>query len=124
MHTPTLEQVIRYCAVTWNITPIFFDPGAARMAGLPGTIIPGPLKLALLADNLLDWAGPDAVLESIRVAHRRPDVPGRPLLFGGTVSAIESENTLRRLRCEVWIQNEAGERSAAGAAAITMRAGE
>ena len=118
--TPTLEQVVRYMAVTWNITPIFFDAEAARAAGLPGTLIPGPLKLALLAEAVLAWAGPGALLESIRAAHRRPDTPGRPLLFGGSVMRARQIDGGRRLECEVWIQNAAGERSAVGAATVRL----
>lgn len=121
--TPTLEQVIRYCAVTWNFTPIFFDPAAARAAGLPGTIIPGPLKLALLADTVLAWAGDDALLESIRVAHRRPDVPGVPLLIGGSVARVDATGAGRRLHCEIWMQNDRGERSAVGAAVVRIAKG-
>lgn len=118
--TPTLEQVIRYCAATWNFTPIFFDPEAARAGGLPGTIIPGPLKLSLLADSVLAWAGSGALLGSIRVAHRRPDIPGEPLQIGGSVSQVEESESGRRLQCEIWIQNSRGERSAIGAALIRL----
>jgi acyl dehydratase len=118
--TPTLEQVIRYIAVTWNITTIFFDPEAAKAAGLPGTIIPGPLKLGLLAEAVLDWAGPGALLESIRAAFRRPDTPNRLLLLGGSVTGAEDTESGRRLQCEVWIQNTDGERSVVGAATVRL----
>jgi acyl dehydratase len=121
--TPTLEQVIRYIAVTWNITAIFFDPEAAKAAGLPGTLIPGPLKLGLLAEMVLDWAGPGALLESIRAAFRRPDTPGRPLLLGGSVTGAEDTESGRRLHCEVWAQNADGERSVVGAATVLLPGG-
>ena len=120
--TPSLEQVIRYIAVTWNLTTIFFDPEAARAAGLPGTIIPGPLKLGLLAETVLDWAGPGALLESLRAAFRRPDTPGRPLRLGGSVMSAEETGSGRRLQCEVWIQNADGERSVVGAASVLIPA--
>ena len=118
--TPTLEQVIRYMAVTWNITTIFFDAEAAHAAGLPGTLVPGPLKLGILAQAVLDWAGESALLESIRLAYRRPDVPGRPLLIGGSVTDIEETDADRRLTCDVWIQNAGGERSAMGVARFRL----
>jgi len=118
--TPTLEQVIRYIAVTWNITTIFFDPGAARAAGLPGTIVPGPLKLGLLAELVLDWAGPGALLESIRAAFRRPDTPGRALQLGGSVMQAEDDAEGRRLQCDLWCVNPDGERSVVGAATVRL----
>jgi acyl dehydratase len=118
--TPTLEQVRRYCDITGNRTPIFVDEAEARAAGLPGTIIPGPLKLSLLADAVLAWAGEGALLETLRASYRRPDVPGAPLLIGGMVSQVDESETARRLHCELWFQNEAGERSVAGAAVVRL----
>ncbi len=118
--TPTVAQVTDYCAITGNHTPIFTDPVAARAAGLPGTIIPGPLKLSLLADALLAWAGPDALLESLRASYRRPDLPGVPLLIGGVVTGVERSDATLKLHCEVWFQNQDGERSVVGAAVIRL----
>ncbi|MGD9890004.1 MAG: MaoC family dehydratase N-terminal domain-containing protein [Dehalococcoidia bacterium] len=118
--TPTLEQVRRYCDITGNRTPIFLDAEAARAAGLPGTIIPGPLKLSLLADAVLAWAGAGALLESLRASYRRPDVPGVPLLIGGTVTRVDGTESGRRLHCELWFHNQSGERSVAGAAIVRL----
>lgn len=118
--TPTLEQVRLYCDITGNRTPIFHDAAAARAAGLPGTIIPGPLKLSLLADALLAWAGESALLETLRASYRRPDVPGMPLLIGGVVSQVDESEPARRLHCEVWFQNQAGERSVVGASVVRL----
>ncbi len=114
---PTLAQVVRYCGLTWNFTPIFFDPEEARRAGLPGTIVPGPLKLALLTRYLAWLGGPDAIVRSVRAAHRRPDLTGTPITLRGTVSRIAEEDGARVVECEVWIENAAGERSAIGSAA-------
>jgi len=118
--TPTLEQVIRYIAIAWNFVPIFYDAKAARAAGLPGTLIPGPLKLSLLAESVLGWAGNGAWLESIRATFRRPDTPGRALLLGGAVIQAENLGAGRRLTCEVWMQNADGERSAAGVGVVHL----
>jgi hypothetical protein len=99
---------------------VFFDPVAARTAGLPGTIVPGPLKLALLSEWVREWAGPDGFLESIRIAHRRPDQPDRALALQGSVSRITETETGRRLECEVWLKQVSGERSAVGAAVVRL----
>jgi acyl dehydratase len=121
--TPTLGQVVRYCGASWNFVPFFYDIDAARAAGLPGTLIPGPLKLALLTEMVLAWAGPDAVLESVRAAYRRPDIPGRPLLLGGVVTEVSDDGRRRRLACELWIENSFGARSVVGAATVRFGAG-
>jgi acyl dehydratase len=116
--TPTLSQVVRYCGASWNFVPFFYDSDAARAAGLPGTLIPGPLKLSFLTDMVLAWAGPGAFLESIRAAYRRPDVPGRPLLLAGAVTSVSDDGSARRLGCELWIENSFGARSVVGAATV------
>lgn len=119
---PGIGQVVRYAALTWNFVPFFFDAEAARRAGLPGTIVPGPLKLALLT-QYLDWvAGPDGAVRSVRCAHRRPDPTGRPLTIRGVVSRAEDGAEGRTLDCEVWMENERGERSVVSSATIVTGA--
>lgn len=119
---PTLGQVVRYCGLTWNFTPIFFDPEEARRAGLPGTIVPGPLKQALLTRYLAAWAGREGAVHAIRCAHRRPDRTGRPLTVRGTVSHVAEEGDERRVDCEVWTENLLGERSVIASASLLFGA--
>lgn len=115
---PTLGQVVRYCALTWNFVPFFFDPDEARRAGLPGPIVPGPLKLALITRYLDAWAarGGGAV-RAVRCAHRRPDRGGVPLTVRAIVRGVAEDG---RVDCEVWTENAAGERSVVGSASLTF----
>ncbi len=119
---PSLDQVVRYCGLTWAFVPFFYDPVVARRAGLPGTILPGPFKLALLSKYLLGVAGPDGWVRTVRAAHRRPDRTGRPLTIRGVVTRATQEQGRRVLDCEVWTENSRGERSVAGSAVIEMTA--
>ena len=117
---PSLTQVVRYCGLTWNFVPIFYDPEAALRAGLPGTIVPGPLKLALLTGYLATLAGPGGAVRAVRCAHRRPDRTGHPLTLRGAVSQITDEDGVRRAECEVWMENASGERSVIGSAMLAL----
>ncbi len=108
---PTLDQVVRYCGLTWNFVPIFYDPAAARRAGLPGTIVPGPLKLALLTRYLLALAGPGGSVRAVRCVHRRPDRTGDPLTVRGVVTRVVAEGERRLVECELWTETLTGERS-------------
>lgn len=119
---PTLAQVVRYCGMAWSFQPIFFDPTVAWARGLPGTIIPGPLKLALLTRGLVEWAGEGSFLEQVRVAYRRPDQPGLPLRCGGSVLSRESGEAGDHLECDLWLEQEQGDRSTIGAATVRLRA--
>jgi acyl dehydratase len=115
---PTLDQVVRYCGLTWNFVPIFYDPAAAHRAGLPGTIVPGPLKLALLTRYLLALAGPGGAVRAVRCVHRRPDRTGAPLIVRGTVTRVAESNGRRLTDCELWTETLTGERSVTGFATI------
>ena len=120
--TPGTERVVRYMGAAWVFERFFYDGEVARAAGLPGAIVPGPLKVGLLSQWLQELAGEDGFLHSLRVAYRRPDTHDLPLTFSGVVTdAGEAEDGLRRLTCEVWIERQ-GERSVAGVASVTASA--
>lgn len=119
---PSLDQVVRYCGLTWSFVPFFYDAAVARRAGLPGTILPGPFKLALLSKYLLGVAGPRGWVRTVRAAHRRPDRTARPLTIRGVVTRAAEEDGRRVLDCEVWTENTRGERSVAGSAVFEMPA--
>ncbi len=120
MLRPSYTQVVRYCGLTWNFTPIFFDPEEARRAGLPGTIVPGPLKIALLTRYLAAWAGPAGEVRSVRAAHRRPDLTARPITVRGAVNQVTVEDGRRLVNCDVWFENETAERSLIGSASVML----
>lgn len=117
---PTIDLVVRYCGLVWNYTPIFYDPEAARVAGLPGTLVPGPLKLALMTRYLTMVAGPGGAVRSVRCAYRRPDVTGAPLIARGVVTRVTREDGGQLVDCELWTENIRGERSVAGSATLLL----
>lgn len=117
---PTLDRVVRYCGLTWNFVPIFYDPAAAYRAGLPGTIVPGPLKLALLTRYLQLLAGPAGSVSAVRCVYRRPDRTGAPLAVRGVVTRVVEEGERRRVECELWTETTAGERSVSGFAVLVL----
>lgn len=118
----TLTEVVKYLGATWNFVRIFYDPEFARMQGLEGTIVPGPLKISLLSRMLIEWLGDAGEIRSIRCAHRRPDRPGMLRCRGAVLRRYE-EGDARLLDCQVWIENDAGERSVTGAATLILRQG-
>jgi len=71
--TPDLGQVIRFCGLTWVFPAFFYDVEAARAQGMPGTLLPGPLKLGLIYRAIDDWLGDRGFIRHVRAAHRRPD---------------------------------------------------
>ncbi|HEC08153.1 MAG TPA: acyl dehydratase [Acidimicrobiales bacterium] len=66
--------------------PVHFDPEFARRAGLPDTVVHGPLTVALVVDRLVEEFGAERLL-NIDVRLRGPVFPGdrltvEPRAFG------------------------------------------
>jgi acyl dehydratase len=118
---PGLEQVVRYCGLAWAFPRFFFDAEAARAQGMPGTIVPGPLKLALLYRAVETWFGDAGYIRSVRAAHRRPDLTGAPLAILGTVARRYEERGLPIADLELVILNGDGDPSVRGFAVVELR---
>jgi hydroxyacyl-ACP dehydratase HTD2-like protein with hotdog domain len=115
---PSLGQVIRYCALQWTFPAFFYDPEAARAAGMPGTIVPGPLKVGLLYRAVDEWLGETGWIRQVRAAHRRPDRTNHPIDIAGRVARIYEEDGRRRADLELAIINQEGQPSVRGFAVV------
>lgn len=108
---PNLGQVIRFCGMSWAFPPFFYDIEAARAGGMPGTLVPGPLKLGLVYRAVQQWLGDSGWICQVRAAHRRPDITGRPIIITGTIARLYEENGAPRADLELVIVNEEGQPS-------------
>lgn len=115
---PSLGMVIRFCALNWNFPPFFYDPEAAKAVGMPGTIVPGPLKIGLLYRAIEEWLGGAGFIRQVRAAHRRPDLTNRPLAVAGRIARLYDENGARRADLELAVINEEGQPSVRGFAVV------
>lgn len=115
---PGLGQVIRFCALNWTFPAFFFEPEAAKAQGMPGTIIPGPLKLGLIYRAVDEWLGDAGFVRQVRAAHRRPDLTNRPITVVGRVARVYDEDSKQRADLEMTIINEDGQPSVRGFAVV------
>jgi hypothetical protein len=111
-------MVIRHCALQWTFPAFFYDPEAAKAAGMPGTIVPGPLKVGLLYRAVDEWLGDRGWIRQVRAAHRRPDQTNRPIDIVGRVARVYEEAGSKRADLELAIINERGEPSVRGFAVV------
>ncbi|WP_322795010.1 hypothetical protein [Tepidiforma sp.] len=118
---PTLGQVIRYCALQWAFPPFFYDEAAARAQGMPGTLVPGPLKVGLLYRAVEEWLDGRGWVRQVRAAHRRPDLTNRPISIVGRVARVYEEEGSRRADFELAVINEEGQPSVRGFAVVELR---
>jgi acyl dehydratase len=115
---PGLDRVIRYCGLIWNFPPFFYDIDAARAGGMPGTLVPGPLKLGLLTAYVEDWLGGRGLVRHVRAAHRRPDITGAPITLAGSVARVYVEGSALRADLELAVVNGDGQPSCRGFATV------
>jgi hypothetical protein len=115
---PTLGQVLRYCGMAWTFVPFFYDIEAAKAGGMPGTLVPGPIKLGLLYRAVDEWLGGAGWVRHVRAAHRRPDITNRPIAITGRVARVYEEDGKRRADLELAIINEEGQPSVRGFAVV------
>jgi acyl dehydratase len=119
---PDLEQVIKFCGLTWAFPRFFYDIDAARAQGMPGTLVPGPLKLGLLCRAVEDWLDGRGWVCHVRAAHRRPDITGRPITITGRVVRTFEHQGRERADLELAVVNEDGAVSVRGFATVELQA--
>ena len=116
--TPDLGLVIRYCGLGWNYTAIFYDEAAAKAQGMPGLMVPGPLKLGFLDRVVEDWLDGAGFVRHVRAAHRRPDLQGREITISGQVARLYEEDGKQRADIEMVVVNAEGQPSVRGFASV------
>ena len=110
----TARQLVQYAGASLDFYEIHYDKDFAVASGLPGVVVHGALKSAWLAQMVMDWAGPLAVLRAVRVRYRDTDVPGDPLTCRGRVTKKYREGDRLLVEIEVWLENGKGVRTTEG----------
>ena len=111
---------VRDHAIAMNMNAGRFTGDAeAKAEGLPGQITPGNMSLGLLARALLGWL-PQARLERIGTTFRGLALAGVPARIQAMVT--EKSDADRRIECDFWMENEAGDRLVIGTATLSFPA--
>lgn len=81
--------LVAYAGATWDWHPLHHDREAALAAGLPGVVVDGQLLGALLAEQVMDWAGPRARLRSLSFRFGDLVLAGDTVRVSGRVVDVE-----------------------------------
>jgi len=98
---PTEDYALDFFGRNNPTNPAFRDAELGKRQGFGGALVPGLLKVAWLTQFVNEWAGPDATVRSVRVAFRRPDVAGKPLVLAGHVVDKRDEDGKKVVELEV-----------------------
>jgi acyl dehydratase len=115
----TKLQLVKYAGASGDYNLIHTDDETARAVGLEGVIAHGMLSMAFLGEYLCWLAGPESVRRlSVRfVAMVRP---GDTLTCRGRVKDRTASDAVKRLRLEVWTENQRAERVTVGEAEVDI----
>ena len=117
---PTTQQLVRYAGASGDYYQIHYDQEFARANGLPNVILHGALKNAFLGHLMTDWIGPRGTLKKLSVQYRGMDMPGAPIYAKGVVTKRYDEAGEHVVECEIWLENQKGEKTTPGAAVVSL----
>jgi hydroxyacyl-ACP dehydratase HTD2-like protein with hotdog domain len=117
---PTPAQLFMYSAISWNVHRIHYDRDYAKSESHPDVLVHGPLQGAFLGQFMTDWIGPLGTLKKIGWSNRGRAFPGQPFVMKGTVKSQRIEGDQPLFECEIWAENDAGERVAQGSATVAF----
>jgi len=99
---------------------VHWDNEFAREVGVPGAYDFGPERISWLSHLLTDWMGDDGLLRRLNVQIRGHNIVGDTTWCKGRVVdklVVEGEHLVQ---CEVWAENQYGERTAVGSALVRL----
>ena len=137
-----LPRMMAYGAATWDFIRVHYDADHARELGFSGPFVDGQMLGAFLAQQVQDWAGPGAFLRKLAFRNRVMVYPGDSLVCGGVVTSLHREDDDPSTssgptssgqapstssgqgpglaECELWIENQRGERVVDRASAVVQ----
>ncbi|MBI4233968.1 MAG: hypothetical protein HY686_05950 [Chloroflexi bacterium] len=109
--------MMMYGAATWDYVRFHYDADYARKLGFQAPFVDGQMLGAYLAQMLSDWAGDPGAIQRLAFQNRGFVFPGDTLTCKGRVAKKESRDGQHLVECELWIENQKGERVVASASA-------
>ena len=117
---PSTQQLVQWAAGSGDFYQIHYDVEFAKSTGLPGLIIHGALKHALLGRMLHEWVGYGGRTKKWGVSYRGMDVPGQELTCKGVVTATRQEDGENLVDLEIWTANPEGQKTTPGSATVVL----
>jgi acyl dehydratase len=105
----TSTVIVAGAIASRDFMPAHHDPAFARAQGAPDVFMNILTTNGYVARYVTDWAGPEAMLKSIRIRLGAPAVPGKPLRFSGRVAAKSEEGHECVLELAVHATNDLGD---------------
>ena len=119
---PTTQQLVKYAGASGDYYQIHYDQGFARNNDLDDVILHGALKNAFLGHLVTKWMGADGDLKRLACQYRGMDIPGTPVTAKGVVTKKYQDKGANLVDCDIWLENEKGEKTTPGSATVALPA--
>ena len=113
-----LARMMAYGAATWDFIRIHYDADYVREQGFDGPFVDGQMLGGYLAQHVQDWAGADSFLRKLSFRNRVMVYPGDVLTCHGVVTGTHVEGDEALVECDLWVENQKGERVVQPASAV------
>ncbi len=114
----SMARMMAYGAATWDFIRIHYDADYARELGFDGPFVDGQMLGGFLAQLVQDWTGPGAFVRKLAFRNRVMAYPGDSLTCRGVVTNCTIEEEGGMVQCDLWIENQRGERVVEPASAL------
>ena len=115
----TRETLKVYGPAAGDPNPMHVDDEFAKNAGYPGVFAHGMLSMGYLAEFLVQAGGVGAI-RRFKTRFAKLTWPGDVITCRGRVTRVADEGGERRVECEIWSENQAGERKLLGSATLAL----
>jgi len=116
---PTRELIAAYVKACRITEKRFTDEAYAHSLGMESIIAPGNMGLAYLSRMISDWAE-GAVLRKLDVRFRGFVKPGDHLICKGLIVEKHARGHENSIECDVFIENDKGDRPVTGSATVVL----
>jgi acyl dehydratase len=116
----TTQDLVRFAHGANDYARLHYDQDYARGRGFETVIVHGALKATMMSQVVTGWLGPRGWVKHFRSEYRAPDLPGTRLIAGGAVRSVDTDGEQTTVTIELWVEDEAGRRTARGAATAVL----
>ena len=115
----TREDLRRYAAASGDPNPMHIDEEFARNAGYPGVFAHGMLSMGYLGEFLVQAGGVGSI-RRFKARFAKLTWPGDVVTCHGRVTGVRDEGAVRLVECDIWTENQDGDRKLVGKALLAL----
>ena len=115
----TKDDLKAYAAASGDPNPMHTDEEFAKNAGYAGVFAHGMLSMGYVGQFLVQAVGLAGV-RSFKTRFAKLTWPGDVVTCRGRVARVADEDRLRVLECDIWTENQDGEKKLVGSAVLTV----